>query len=221
MCILPWFFKNHIEGQGVRDRSERAKEPLGVLPRAHTMGVWLSYAGVRQGCNSASHGDSRSDSCAVSSAEFGKLILLPEPLIDLVCRKRLWSSRCSQQWAVFPLLLPSEQREGTSPAGPTLTEASRLPGIPSKALLTETLLQRNEAEKQKWVGKDGQAPAAPPVWVRGPGKSPLPGPMGNPDAVWRWRCRPGFTPHVSSSVIRPRPVTPLHWAAVSPSEKWG
>nr|XP_054298099.1 homeobox protein cut-like 2 isoform X3 [Pongo pygmaeus] len=47
------------------------------------------------------------------------------------------------------LLSPKEQREGTSPAGPTLTEGSRLPGIPGKALLTETLLQRNEAEKQK------------------------------------------------------------------------
>ncbi|XP_073737227.1 homeobox protein cut-like 2 isoform X4 [Callorhinus ursinus] len=47
------------------------------------------------------------------------------------------------------LIEAPEQREGTSPAGPTLTEGSRLPGIPSKALLTETLLQRNEAEKQK------------------------------------------------------------------------
>ncbi|XP_008140943.2 homeobox protein cut-like 2 [Eptesicus fuscus] len=47
------------------------------------------------------------------------------------------------------LLSPKEQREGTSPAGPTLTEGSRLPSIPSKALLTETLLQRNEVEKQK------------------------------------------------------------------------
>ncbi|XP_030886518.1 homeobox protein cut-like 2 [Leptonychotes weddellii] len=46
-------------------------------------------------------------------------------------------------------MVMAEQREGTSPAGPTLTEGSRLPGIPSKALLTETLLQRNEAEKQK------------------------------------------------------------------------
>uniref|UniRef100_A0A452TN10 Homeobox protein cut-like n=1 Tax=Ursus maritimus TaxID=29073 RepID=A0A452TN10_URSMA len=53
-------------------------------------------------------------------------------------------------WKRHPDLLgPKEQREGTSPAGPTLTEGSRLPGIPSKALLTETLLQRNEAEKQK------------------------------------------------------------------------
>uniref|UniRef100_A0A2K6TBI4 Homeobox protein cut-like n=1 Tax=Saimiri boliviensis boliviensis TaxID=39432 RepID=A0A2K6TBI4_SAIBB len=47
------------------------------------------------------------------------------------------------------LLSPKEQREGTSPAVPTLTEGSHLPGIPGKALLTETLLQRNEAEKQK------------------------------------------------------------------------
>uniref|UniRef100_A0A671EQM0 Homeobox protein cut-like n=1 Tax=Rhinolophus ferrumequinum TaxID=59479 RepID=A0A671EQM0_RHIFE len=47
------------------------------------------------------------------------------------------------------LIEAPEQREGTSPAGLTLTEGSRLPGIPSKALLTETLLQRNEAEKQK------------------------------------------------------------------------
>uniref|UniRef100_A0A2K6LSV7 Homeobox protein cut-like n=1 Tax=Rhinopithecus bieti TaxID=61621 RepID=A0A2K6LSV7_RHIBE len=47
------------------------------------------------------------------------------------------------------LIEAPEQREGTSPAGPTLTEESRLPGIPGKALLTETLLQRNEAEKQK------------------------------------------------------------------------
>ncbi|XP_039076123.1 homeobox protein cut-like 2 [Hyaena hyaena] len=53
-------------------------------------------------------------------------------------------------WKRHPELLgPKEQREGTSPAGPTLTEGSRLPGIPGKALLTETLLQRNEAEKQK------------------------------------------------------------------------
>nr|XP_020138681.1 homeobox protein cut-like 2 isoform X2 [Microcebus murinus] len=53
-------------------------------------------------------------------------------------------------WKRNPELLgPKEQREGTLPAGPTLTEGSRLPGIPGKALLTETLLQRNEAEKQK------------------------------------------------------------------------
>ncbi|XP_021570963.1 homeobox protein cut-like 2 [Carlito syrichta] len=53
-------------------------------------------------------------------------------------------------WKKSPeLLSPKEQREETSPAGPTLTEGSRLPGLPGKALLTETLLQRNEAEKQK------------------------------------------------------------------------
>ncbi|XP_012586337.1 PREDICTED: homeobox protein cut-like 2 [Condylura cristata] len=53
-------------------------------------------------------------------------------------------------WKRHPeLLCPKEQREGPSPAGPTLTEGSRPPGIPSKALLTETLLQGNEAEKQK------------------------------------------------------------------------
>ncbi|XP_075390007.1 homeobox protein cut-like 2 [Tenrec ecaudatus] len=52
-------------------------------------------------------------------------------------------------WRRHPeLLCPKEQREGT-PAVPTLTEGSRLPGLPGKALLTETLLQRNEAEKQK------------------------------------------------------------------------
>ncbi|XP_047418584.1 homeobox protein cut-like 2 isoform X2 [Sciurus carolinensis] len=53
-------------------------------------------------------------------------------------------------WKRHPELLgPKEQKEGTSPAGPTLTEGSRLPGIAGKALLTEALLQRNEAEKQK------------------------------------------------------------------------
>ncbi|XP_053446197.1 homeobox protein cut-like 2 isoform X2 [Nycticebus coucang] len=53
-------------------------------------------------------------------------------------------------WKRNPELLgPKEQREAASPTGPTLTEGSRLPGIPGKALLTETLLQRNETEKQK------------------------------------------------------------------------
>ncbi|XP_055963207.1 homeobox protein cut-like 2 isoform X2 [Sorex fumeus] len=53
-------------------------------------------------------------------------------------------------WKRHPeLLSPKEQREGTSPAGATLTEGGRLPGIPGKTLLTETLLQRNEVEKQK------------------------------------------------------------------------
>ncbi|VTJ59821.1 Hypothetical predicted protein [Marmota monax] len=53
-------------------------------------------------------------------------------------------------WKRHPELLGhKEQKEGTSPAVPTLTEGSRLPGIAGKALLTEALLQRNEAEKQK------------------------------------------------------------------------
>ncbi|KAM5237569.1 homeobox protein cut-like 2 [Ctenodactylus gundi] len=54
-------------------------------------------------------------------------------------------------WKRHPeLLSPKEQKEGLSPAGPTLTEGSRrLPGAAGKALLTEALLQRNEAEKQK------------------------------------------------------------------------
>ncbi|XP_077015968.1 homeobox protein cut-like 2 isoform X2 [Tamandua tetradactyla] len=47
------------------------------------------------------------------------------------------------------LIEAPELREGTSPAGLTLTEGGRLPGIPGKSLLTETLLQRNEVEKQK------------------------------------------------------------------------
>lgn len=88
-------------------------------------------------------------SCALSSTEFRKLILLTALLIDPVCRKWLWLSHHSPQWVFFHLFLAPEQREGTSPAGPTLTEGGRLPGIPSKALLSETLLQRNEAEKQK------------------------------------------------------------------------
>ncbi|XP_060049075.1 homeobox protein cut-like 2 isoform X2 [Erinaceus europaeus] len=53
-------------------------------------------------------------------------------------------------WKRHPELFgPKEQREGASPAGPTLTDSGRLPGLPSKALLTDTLLQRNETEKQK------------------------------------------------------------------------
>ncbi|XP_021113140.1 homeobox protein cut-like 2 isoform X5 [Heterocephalus glaber] len=53
-------------------------------------------------------------------------------------------------WKRHPeLLSPKEQKEGPSPTGPTLTEGTRLPGGAGKALLTETLLQRNEAEKQK------------------------------------------------------------------------
>ncbi|XP_027713194.1 homeobox protein cut-like 2 isoform X4 [Vombatus ursinus] len=54
------------------------------------------------------------------------------------------------QWKKHPEILKTkEQREGTTPAGFTVSEGPRLPGIPNKALLTETLLQRNEAEKQK------------------------------------------------------------------------
>ncbi|XP_048196669.1 homeobox protein cut-like 2 [Perognathus longimembris pacificus] len=44
---------------------------------------------------------------------------------------------------------PTEQRNGLCPPGPTLTESSRVPGGPGKARLTDTLLHRNEAEKQK------------------------------------------------------------------------
>uniref|UniRef100_A0A452IXL3 Homeobox protein cut-like n=1 Tax=Gopherus agassizii TaxID=38772 RepID=A0A452IXL3_9SAUR len=42
-----------------------------------------------------------------------------------------------------------EQRGGMSPAGLTVSEGARLTSISSKALFTDTLLQRNEAEKQK------------------------------------------------------------------------
>ncbi|XP_050780536.1 homeobox protein cut-like 2 isoform X3 [Gopherus flavomarginatus] len=47
------------------------------------------------------------------------------------------------------LLGTKEQRGGTSPAGLTVSEGARLTSISSKALFTDTLLQRNEAEKQK------------------------------------------------------------------------
>ncbi|EMP37125.1 Homeobox protein cut-like 2 [Chelonia mydas] len=47
------------------------------------------------------------------------------------------------------LLGTKEQRGGTSPAGLTVSEGTRLTSINSKALFTDTLLQRNEAEKQK------------------------------------------------------------------------
>uniref|UniRef100_F6YGU2 Homeobox protein cut-like n=1 Tax=Monodelphis domestica TaxID=13616 RepID=F6YGU2_MONDO len=54
------------------------------------------------------------------------------------------------QWKKHPdILKTKEQREGTTPVGFTVSEGPRLPGIPNKALLTETLLQRNEAEKPK------------------------------------------------------------------------
>ncbi|XP_053862821.1 homeobox protein cut-like 2 isoform X2 [Malaclemys terrapin pileata] len=47
------------------------------------------------------------------------------------------------------LLGTKEQRGGTSPAGLTVLEGARLTSVNSKALFTDTLLQRNEAEKQK------------------------------------------------------------------------
>nr|XP_048677637.1 homeobox protein cut-like 2 isoform X2 [Caretta caretta] len=47
------------------------------------------------------------------------------------------------------LLGTKEQRGGTSPAVLTVSEGTRLTSINSKALFTDTLLQRNEAEKQK------------------------------------------------------------------------
>ncbi|XP_065424823.1 homeobox protein cut-like 2 isoform X11 [Chrysemys picta bellii] len=48
------------------------------------------------------------------------------------------------------LLGTKEQRGGTSPAGLTVSEGARLTSVNSKALFTDTLLQRNEAEKQKF-----------------------------------------------------------------------
>ncbi|TFK13933.1 T-box transcription factor TBX1 [Platysternon megacephalum] len=42
-----------------------------------------------------------------------------------------------------------EQRGGTSPAGLTVSEGARFTSVNSKALFTDPLLQRNEAEKQK------------------------------------------------------------------------
>ncbi|NXL85098.1 CUX2 protein, partial [Alectura lathami] len=47
------------------------------------------------------------------------------------------------------LLGTKEQREGTVPAARLTAAETTLPGIDSKALLAETLLQRNEAEEQK------------------------------------------------------------------------
>ncbi|XP_066465934.1 homeobox protein cut-like 2 [Tiliqua scincoides] len=44
-----------------------------------------------------------------------------------------------------------EQREGTPPAGLAVSEGTRLASLTSKALLAETLLQRNEVEKQKGI----------------------------------------------------------------------
>ncbi|XP_038043367.1 homeobox protein cut-like 2 isoform X1 [Anas platyrhynchos] len=47
------------------------------------------------------------------------------------------------------LLGTKEQREGTSPGSGLAAAETTLPGVDSKALLAEALLQRNEAEKQK------------------------------------------------------------------------
>ncbi|XP_069877615.1 homeobox protein cut-like 2 isoform X2 [Dipodomys merriami] len=44
---------------------------------------------------------------------------------------------------------PKEQRDGLCLPGPILTEGSCVPGAPGKAHLTDALLHRNEAEKQK------------------------------------------------------------------------
>ncbi|NXJ09091.1 CUX2 protein, partial [Odontophorus gujanensis] len=61
------------------------------------------------------------------------------PLKDLSC-----------PWKKYPELLGTkEQREGTLPAAELTAAETTLPDIDSKALLAETLLQRNEAEKQK------------------------------------------------------------------------
>ncbi|OXB64152.1 hypothetical protein ASZ78_002082 [Callipepla squamata] len=60
------------------------------------------------------------------------------PLKDLSC-----------PWKKYPELLSTkEQREGTLPAAELTAAETTLPDIDSKALLAETLLQRNEAEKQ-------------------------------------------------------------------------
>ncbi|XP_029426428.1 homeobox protein cut-like 2 isoform X2 [Nannospalax galili] len=50
--------------------------------------------------------------------------------------------RCSE------LLGPKEQSEGTCPSGPTPTNGSHLPG-PENTLLTDNLLQKDEAKRQK------------------------------------------------------------------------
>ncbi|XP_052547088.1 homeobox protein cut-like 2 isoform X2 [Tympanuchus pallidicinctus] len=61
------------------------------------------------------------------------------PLKDLSC-----------PWKKYPELLGTkEQREGSLPAAGLTAAETTLPDIDSKALLAETLLQRNEAEKQK------------------------------------------------------------------------
>lgn len=54
-------------------------------------------------------------------------------------------------WISPPPLLTTEQREGAPLAGLAVPEGAKLPTVNSKALLAEALLQRNEAEKQKYV----------------------------------------------------------------------
>lgn len=68
---------------------------------------------------------------------------------------------------------PAEQREGTSPGSGLAAAETTLPGVDSKALLAEALLQRNEAEKQKYVSTGNGAPR----WHLGvPGVSGCPHP---------------------------------------------
>ncbi|NXC42414.1 CUX2 protein, partial [Penelope pileata] len=56
----------------------------------------------------------------------------------------------SRPWKKHPELLGTkEQREGTLPVAGLAAANTTLPGVDSKALLAETFLQRNEAEKQK------------------------------------------------------------------------
>nr|XP_033811289.1 homeobox protein cut-like 2 isoform X6 [Geotrypetes seraphini] len=55
-----------------------------------------------------------------------------------------------RHWKKHSELSTTEQRERTSPAGITVLEESRHSTISSKALSTENLQQRNEAEKEKY-----------------------------------------------------------------------
>ncbi|ETE71612.1 Homeobox protein cut-like 2, partial [Ophiophagus hannah] len=50
---------------------------------------------------------------------------------------------------------PAEQKDGTLPGGLAASEA-KLAGLNSKVLLTDSLLQRNEVEKQKYVSMGGE-----------------------------------------------------------------
>lgn len=76
-------------------------------------------------------------------------------------------------WLLSPAWLcpPAEHREGTSPAAGLAAEPLRS-SIDSKALCAETSLQRNEAEKQKYVstgdilGCWGHTRLCPPSWTR-------------------------------------------------------